>query len=340
MIPSLNSKIRNRLTAVVLAIIFFGTLLFPFGSTLAAPSINAPVGNNSQDQLQAANNAAGVNAQQALGYKPDLKAVAASDNLQVETGWRLTVYQWITGFGGLIAKLGGWLLDASLGLFVINMAATAKYIGLMTIIETLWTVVRDFFNLLFIFGLIWIGFQTILNSDDSGTKRLLGSLIVAALFINFSLFITQMIVDFSNIVAYQISKQISVPTHEETIFGTKAMRISDAFVAASAFQNFPKQSQSAVTKLFKTPVGGQTGLENVDVGAGVFLLGFVVMAMLIIMGFVFAAGAVILFTRFIALIIFMIFSPAMFLGFVFPKFGFVGDMWWKYFLNHAIVGRA
>lgn len=259
----------------------------------------------------------------------ELNQRSAGDGTDVElTGWRYRIYEFITGFGALFAKLGGWLLDVSISAFVLNMKGTADYLGFNSVIGGLWVVVRDLFNLLFIFGLIWIGFQTILQADESGTKRLLGSLIAAALLINFSLYISKVIIDFTNIAAYQIGQQMSLPAHDERIFGVEVLKVSSAFVAATDFDQFPAESKTAVDKLFT------------DQTLGTFLLGFVVMAMLIILGFVFAAGAIILFTRFVALLLLMAFSPAMFLGWVFPKFSDFGKKWWSYFFNQAIVGPA
>ncbi|MFT5037278.1 MAG: hypothetical protein ACI9VM_000857, partial [Candidatus Azotimanducaceae bacterium] len=51
-------------------------------------------------------------------------------------------------------------------------------------------------------------------------------------------------------------------------------------------------------------------------------------------------GAFWMISRFVALIIFMVLSPAMFLGFVFPLFKQYQDLWWKMFLKYAFVAPA
>jgi hypothetical protein len=68
--------------------------------------------------------------------------------------------------------------------------------------------------------------------------------------------------------------------------------------------------------------------------------GFVVMVFMLITAFVFVAGAFLLLVRFIALILLMIFSPAMFLGWVFPGFAGYSKQWWGYFLRYALVAPA
>ena len=266
----------------------------------------------------------------------DAVALALPEDLQ---GWKRTVYQWMNGLGALFVGWGGWLLDTSLSLFVVYMADLIEALKLNETIYSIWQVVRDLFNLLFIFGLIWIGFQTILRTNESSSRRLLGSLLVAALLINFSLYITQVIVDFTNVAAYQISELMTVDETERITIGSSTFaikKISPAFPAASSLENF-FLSNRELTEQFFNPAGiNRDGTS----GWGVFLMGFASMAMGVILGFVMAAGAIILFTRFVVLVFLMMFSPFMFLSWVFPAFGGVGQRYWGYLFNQALVGPA
>ena len=72
----------------------------------------------------------------------------------------------------------------------------------------------------------------------------------------------------------------------------------------------------------------------------VIAFGFLMMCIMIIAGFAFLSGAVILIYRFIALIIYMILSPVMFLGMIYPKFKSQSDKWWKGFMKEAFVAPA
>jgi hypothetical protein len=248
------------------------------------------------------------------------------------SGWSLTIYNFITAIGAFFAWIGGRMLDISIAIFVVHMAATADALGLTTVIQTLWGIIRDLCNILFIFGLIYIGFKTILGAGDSETKKMLVNIIVAALLINFSLYVAQVIVDFSNIAAYQISNLMSFSTTDE-IFGIPYSDISGSFVDKTELRNFPANSQVGLNNL----LGSNSGIGGPFASLA---LGFVVMAMLIIMGFVFAAGAIILLTRFVSLTFLMIFSPLMFAGMIFPKLNSFGSKWWKYFFNQVLVGPA
>src|SRR3989344_3864914 len=148
-------------------------------------------------------------------------------------GW---VYDALKTIGGLFAYLGGSLLDISLSLFVMDMPGTAESWGIKTVIDEIWKMVRDMFNLLFIFGIIFVGFKLILGTDENGAKRTLGTIIIAALLINFSLYATKVVVDFGNIMASEMatllkteSSENPTNTNNET-GGLKVTNISDSFV--------------------------------------------------------------------------------------------------------------
>jgi len=264
-----------------------------------------------------------------VDYSQLFAPATPADNAAL-SGWKLNVYQMIVNFGSLFAWFGGYMLDISISVFVANMAATSEYFGMKTIVSQLWEIVRDFFNLLFIFSLIFIGFKIILGDNDSSTKRTLGTIIIAALLINFSLYFSQLIIDISNVTAHQIQKLLNVNEYQDSFVGVKVGKISDAFVAQTNIEKWSEKGQTNITTILG---------NNTNSGAWQpFVLGFITMFALIIMGFVFAAGAIILLTRFVVLIFMMIASPAMFLFLLLPQFREPGKKWWSLFINQALVG--
>ncbi|MCK9351318.1 MAG: hypothetical protein WCT49_00200 [Candidatus Paceibacterota bacterium] len=66
-----------------------------------------------------------------------------------------------------------------------------------------WVICRDVANTFFIFILLYIAIMTILGKLSGQTKKLLMSVIVVALFMNFSMYITRFIVDVGNMVAIE-----------------------------------------------------------------------------------------------------------------------------------------
>ena len=74
-----------------------------------------------------------------------------------------------------------------------------------------WKSTRDLANMFFIFILLFIAIATILQLSSYGAKALLAKLIIFALLINFSLFITRVIIDSGNITAMFFYDAITVP---------------------------------------------------------------------------------------------------------------------------------
>jgi len=214
--------------------------------------------------------------------------------------------------------LAGKILDAGLNTFVIGFGTQFLHTGVGVVVDDLWTKVRDIFNLTFIFGLVYIGFKMILNSDDSGTRKWLINIIMAALLVNFSLYITKFIVDVTNITATQIA------------------------VGGFGMTGTPPQVQISTALMSNfglTTVFGGDGtrtLESLGVtqgGGWGYIFGE--MILFIIAAFVFAAGGLMLMIRYAALVLYMVLSPMMFLGWVFPGLQSVTSTYWKGFLGRA-----
>ena len=114
----------------------------------------------------------------------------AEDNF-LESGLKSVLWTIVNVVFGWMVWASGLLLNLAITKYVVGFGAVFESSGLGYSVNTLWATVRDIFNLTFIFGLVYIGFKMIFNSGDSNAKRMLGSLILAALLVNFSLFITK-----------------------------------------------------------------------------------------------------------------------------------------------------
>lgn len=76
-------------------------------------------------------------------------------------------------------------------------------------IEKGWGAIRDVANIFFIVALLYVGLKTILGMNVSNNKRLVGTIILIALVINFSLFTTKVVIDASNVLAKIFYNNIS-----------------------------------------------------------------------------------------------------------------------------------
>tara|TARA_B100000508_G_scaffold81917_1_gene63661 strand:- start:6436 stop:8928 length:2493 start_codon:yes stop_codon:yes gene_type:complete len=230
------------------------------------------------------------------------------------------LWTFVNNVFGFLAGAMGALLNSSINTFIVGFGNLYVGGGATSIggaVDNSWVAVRDVFNLTFIFGLVYIGFKMILNSDDAGTRRWLVNLIMAALLVNFSLFITKFIVDFSNMLAVAIITG-----------GFASGNISDAFMTA---MNITTVFNGNFTANSATVPGGANGGYMYIFGAAIVFL---------VMAFVFAAGAFLVLIRFIALCFYMVMSPLMFLGWVFPQMSGITSRYWRGFLGRAFFAPA
>ncbi|MFT7507136.1 MAG: hypothetical protein ACI92I_000275 [Acidimicrobiales bacterium] len=236
------------------------------------------------------------------------------------------IYGISLGIGGKIVAIGGQLFDGAVNHFVRGLGQF--YLGpLGGAVNALWEIIRDVFNILFIFSLVYIGLRTILDSEDSGTKKLLGMLIAAALLINFSLYFTKVIVDISNFTAVAIhNTAIGGLEGAYSVTGT-LIKVEDRSIAGAFLEIV------ALGSWFNQDLGSKE--ETHTVVFSIFMLFFLGLT-----GFVLAYGALMLFARFIAITIYMIFSPLMFLGWIVPQWKKFGTKWWQGFLSYCFYAPA
>lgn len=235
------------------------------------------------------------------------------------------IWYFITvGIGTIILTVGGSALDLTVYWFIVEMGDwfAAPGADLTGSVAAGWTLVRDLLNMGFIFGLVYIGIKTILNSEDSGTRRALGYLIAAALLINFSLLITQVIIDFSNLLGAQIYAQLDAAGGGDD---SLTMPITSAFLNSLGLTALIGSSPNSLG-------GGISGLLS-SLATGTMIMVFFSIA-----GLVFALGSVMVTTRFIALTFYMMFSPLMFIGWILPQFQSVASKWWKGFFKYVWFG--
>ncbi len=224
----------------------------------------------------------------------------------------------VNGVFGFFVWVGGMLLNTAVTEYVVGFGDKFLNSGLGFAVDNLWTTVRDIFNLTFIFGLVYIGFKMILDSSDSNARKMLVHIILAALLVNFSLFFTKFIVDFSNIAATQIASSFNTG-------GAGNYLVADKFM-----------DELGLSEIW----GDGSTLGNMTQGQGGLTYIFGTMIVFIVTAFVFFAGGLLLMIRFVVLNIYMILSPIMFLGWVFPGMASYSQMWWSGFLGRAFFAPA
>ena len=129
----------------------------------------------------------------------------------LKNGLLATVLSPIAIISWLIFKIGTLLLGLASVVFnwsmIIVVFEFAKYFGNSPGMLTAWKVLRDFGNIALIFGFLFMGMSTILDLHSYPWKKALPSLVIAAVLLNFSLFMAEAVVDAANVVSLQLYKQ-------------------------------------------------------------------------------------------------------------------------------------
>lgn len=220
--------------------------------------------------------------------------------------------------------VAAWFFNFTLS-YSLNMG---NFLQTVPIVDIGWKVFRDVANLCFIFILLYIAINTILQSSAANTKKLLGTVIIVAVLLNFSLFFTKVVIDSSNILALQFYEKMGgEQTPSISSFINKNMKgggdkgIAQTFMKGlglSGIYNAGK-SQEGADKEFQA--GAWTTVGNVlAVSIGGALL-------ITVTAFVFFAAAFMFLIRTVVLIFVMILAPLAFLSLALPK---GAGMWSKW----------
>ncbi len=111
-------------------------------------------------------------------------------------------------FGSWAMSVAAEAFDAAANL---TLSSTLYTTG-SNFLEKGWTVTRDFANIFFILILLFIAFSLVLDIEigHANPKKMLTSVILVAILINFSFFATEVVIDISNSMALVFYNQISV----------------------------------------------------------------------------------------------------------------------------------
>jgi hypothetical protein len=231
-------------------------------------------------------------------------------------------------------SLSGKVFDSVVNLTIVDMKSIIDPEG-ESIVDIGWTIVRDLMNMLFIFVLLYISLNTIINGY-SATGKQIATVIGVALLINFSLFFTKIVIDFSNTLALSFYTEISSlePEIESQINSTGVARVlgQENSVAGIIIANtgittaFSAGDSSNANTLFTKGIDFSFIIRQAIFGA---LMMFIVAVVLFVASFM-------LLGRFIALIFILILSSAAFGAYMLPQLkSKITDKWTK-----ALIGQA
>ncbi len=221
-----------------------------------------------------------------------------------------------------IFTMFGWFASVAVTLF--GWAIDPNYIsgndGLLNrnSVYVMWKFIRDFFNLFFILTLLYTAFTIVFQVAKDYKKTLL-SIVLAALFVNFSFPLTRVIIDMTNVPMYYFVNQIGTVSGKDSYLGTvlSASRIQGILIPGSDVGiSEVKFSQIGVSQILM---------------AIVFLFIFSISLLVL---------AVLFVVRLAALIILLIFASVGFAASVIPGMEKYGNMWWEKLWQYSLFGPA
>lgn len=211
-------------------------------------------------------------------------------------------------FFSLALGLAGGIFDAVLEQTVLR---TTLYDSLNLSIQTSWKLLRDLANIAIVFSLLYLGIKTILRGEGFADTKVLAGVLMAAVFINFSMLFTEIAFGTSNFLGRSIAQEItfsgggdinSVSENLVRIVGVKDVidRLWNATPSTYAIERAWGSLQAAVI----------TSLT-----------------MMVLMAVFFTAAAMLVY-RFIIFIVLVITSPLGLISYFIPWFSNTGKMWW------------
>ena len=186
-----------------------------------------------------------------------------------------------------------------------------------------WVAVRDLANMLIVLGFVVVGISFTLRFESYGSKKVLISLIIIALLINFSGVFCGLIIDASNIAIDSLfknntglSSDVSSPGHLIHIM---------IYSKALKYINNARQSILAGT------------VEKID-WTNFFLVMGTYTLMLSLVAIIFGYLCFVFLERFVRLGLLFIISPLAFVAYIFPKTRPYFDMWLQELIKWSFIG--
>ena len=208
---------------------------------------------------------------------------------------------------GSLSSLAGALLKWVLSPGFISWSYTNPASN--PVIEVGYNITRSFVNMGLVLALVYIAFATILRLADYKAQKLLATLIIVALLVNFAPVICGLIVDASNIVMYYFTSHITGMKHLTNTLVEVGQSLEASFTSVEVTKQMGTIFQSVVLIFF-------------NVALLFILLAFVLIFIL----------------RYVAIWILVILSPLAFVSRVLPATKKMFDVWSKQLIQWSIIG--
>lgn len=229
----------------------------------------------------------------------------------------MSLFAWLLGVAMITLNYAVYYTVVTMGNYVHNLAA----------VGVAWSILRDIGNIMLIFGFLAVGVTTILNVDwYGGGKKMLPMMLVAAVFLNFSLFISEAVIDTGNLFATQFYTQIN---------GGKLPTPADVNSMSPASEGISNKIMSQLGLATIYASARQNDKVLLD-GTSVFIA-FMSIILFMIAAFVMFSLAFVLVFRFVALLFLIILSPVGFAGLAVPQLARRAKQWWDKLFEQTVT---
>jgi hypothetical protein len=236
----------------------------------------------------------------------------------------LALASFLLGIAGLIFNWAVAFLVFNFGTFFGNSE------GLLLA----WGILRDFGNMILLFGFVYMGIMTILQIGHFNVGKTLSRLVIFAVLLNFSLFITEAIIDTTNVLASALYSQASpCDVSDGNCLVNQGIASEILNMAGIGAALGFGDSQAAALQVSEDTHGGQNYINN-PVGTTLKFLGLALIVTTAAV--VLFAGAFFLISRAIHLVWLMVVSPIGFAGMAVPWLEKMAKDWWHTLLNQAL----
>lgn len=228
---------------------------------------------------------------------------------------------WFLALGGAALTFAGYLFDILVTYVIIAFRSSLNTLGILSAIDTGWTLFRDIANLLIIGLFTFIALAIILGLKDYGEKKLIARVLAVAILLNFSLLFTKIIIDVSNFTAFAIYRQMAGQQ--------QSFDIAAAFLRPMKITSIWNDSGKVTADVAQTT---KSGLQA-------FLFGLVGGMLLLGVAGVLFYGCFLIASRGVLLVMLMLMSAVAFASYLVPNFQsgkFGWNSWWKMLVNSAV----
>jgi len=236
------------------------------------------------------------------------------------TGALLLAFNWLLY---AVFKLMGVILLIAANLFDWAVKASSfNAVMNMTAIPEGWRIVRDFLNLFFILVLLFSAFCTIFQVEKYNIKKILLTLVIMALLVNFSFPISRFIIDAGNIPMYYFFQSIAG---------------GQGSISKNIFNSANSDSKGEPTGIMNSIFPADASIsgnadQTLQLLAAIIFTFIFAMTLLVI--------AVLFVIRMLMLAILIIFSPVGFVASIFPSFSEYSSKWWNQLFKQSFFGTV